>query len=361
MTAPEPDPVSELRKKLNELVDEATQDGLSRAQLAKKATVSAPVLSKALRDNYELSSWDGVGKFLVQACLQLTQPSDPAAAQLEWEHLWRAARAAQQNHTQVTQPQNSTEFTVRQQDNSGAAVNIDTIALRQPDPVTTGSAGRHGGSWARSGLPGRVRRASLKTKVSASVGVVVVVAAAITGGIGLTDRSNSAAAADTAAGAEQAPSRPLPIPAARSQTNPRTSASPSTYYLGNGACTEGSPDTRNSAVRLFPLKDVGNGSCTSLLRWTLRRQSTGGTYYYIIPDSFQGHYLTADPDAPAAVTARSQHRMGPTPTTRYRCNRATPPTPAKTGPSPRSSGKPTNRVDAVRAGVRRPAFPDTGR
>ncbi|BDU06875.1 RICIN domain-containing protein [Nocardia cyriacigeorgica] len=79
-----------------------------------------------------------------------------------------------------------------------------------------------------------------------------------------------------------------------------------TYYLGNGACTEGSPDTRNSAVRLFPLKDVGNGSCTSLLRWTLRRQSTGGTYYYIIPDSFQGHYLTADPDAPAAVTARSQ-------------------------------------------------------
>ncbi|MBF6080255.1 hypothetical protein IU485_02675 [Nocardia cyriacigeorgica] len=63
MTAPEPDPVSELRKKLNELVDEATQDGLSRAQLAKKATVSAPVLSKALRDNYELSSWDGVGKF----------------------------------------------------------------------------------------------------------------------------------------------------------------------------------------------------------------------------------------------------------------------------------------------------------
>ncbi|MBF6095181.1 hypothetical protein GV791_10225 [Nocardia cyriacigeorgica] len=226
MTAPEPDPVSELRKKLNELVDEATQDGLSRAQLAKKATVSAPVLSKALRDNYELSSWDGVGKFLVQACLQLTQPSDPAAAQLEWEHLWRAARAAQQNHTQVTQPQNSTEFTVRQQDNSGAAVNIDTIALRQPDPVTTGSAGRHGGSWARSGLPGRVRRASLKTKVSASVGVVVVVAAAITGGIGLTDRSNSAAAADTAAGAEQAPSRPLPIPAARSQTNPRTSASP---------------------------------------------------------------------------------------------------------------------------------------
>ncbi|MFI9537883.1 RICIN domain-containing protein [Nocardia fusca] len=301
MTAPQPAPELEFKQQLKELVDRATQDGLSQARLAKQAAISASVLSKALGP-HPLPSWDGVGKAIVSTCLRRIGPIDSvdlAVAQAEWEQRWKAARDLQQKRDQLVKSPAPANLLTRRSNNLAPRV-AEVIELTHPDPIHSELAGDHRGKRRPAGFLGRVRHASLKTKVAATI-TVAVLAAGITVAVGLARPSNPTTIDTPAGPVTDVPSSIILVP--------RQGIA---YSLGNGSCTHSNPDTRDTTVKLFSsgeATDFGPTGCASLLQWTLHRQSPTAAHYYITPASFPSRYLTADQDKSAVTSASQQWKL----------------------------------------------------
>ncbi|MBF6473679.1 RICIN domain-containing protein [Nocardia gipuzkoensis] len=301
MTAPQPAPELEFKQQLKELVDRATQDGLSQARLAKQASISASVLSKALGP-HPLPSWDGVGKAIVSTCLRRIGPVDSvdlAAAQSDWEQRWKAARDLQQKRDQLVNSPEPAQPPARRSKNLAPRV-AEVIELTHPDPAHSEFAGKRTGRRRPAGFIAWIRRAPMKTKVAATI-TVVVLAAGITVAVGLANPSNSAPVDTPAGPITDTPSSIILVP--------RQGIA---YSLGNGSCTNSNPDTRDTTVKLFSsgqATDFGPTGCASLLQWTLHRQSPTAIYYYITPNSFPSRYLTADQDKSTVTSASQQWKL----------------------------------------------------
>ncbi|WP_157777673.1 hypothetical protein [Nocardia terpenica] len=111
MTTPQPaaevPPVAEVLAFKQRLREEVAASGFSHGELAERVPVVPGTLSRALRDNYGLPTWQ-VTEPIVRTCLRRRFPDLPAPALqsrlADWKHQWDNAREARDQATGTPRP-----------------------------------------------------------------------------------------------------------------------------------------------------------------------------------------------------------------------------------------------------------------